>query len=170
MTLWTKCWRYFCKLQTSFGCVWARLRSYEGFDMCTEHRLTNSHTWELSCSSINILAANYGEGAQTLGRTAHMCVCVCFDGEARLPRRPAEQDQHKKLFQKAGKRVEFQGLCGNSMLKPHRSALCWETRPQCLSQQQGEGLLGRAVEGRQRSTQITSSLRPLSGKAPTTHS
>lgn len=44
--------------------------------MCTEQRLTNSHTWELSCSSINILAANYGEGAQTSGRTAHIRVCV----------------------------------------------------------------------------------------------
>lgn len=83
------------------------------------------HTRELSCSSINILAANYGEGAQTSGNIelVRVCVCVCvFDGEARLPRRPVEQDQHKKLFQKAGKRAEFQGLCGNSVLKPHRSA------------------------------------------------
>jgi len=93
--------------------------------LCAQSILTNSHTWELSCSSINILAANYGEGAQTLGNIelVGVCVCVCvLMAKARLPRRPAEQDQHKKLFQKAGKRVEFQGLCGNSMLELHRSA------------------------------------------------
>lgn len=38
--------------------------------------LTNSHTWELSCSSINILAANYGEGAQTSGNIELVRVCV----------------------------------------------------------------------------------------------
>lgn len=46
--------------------------------MCTEQRLTNSHTWELSCRSINILAANYGEGAQTSGRAAHIRARVCL--------------------------------------------------------------------------------------------
>lgn len=34
------------------------------------------HTRELSCSSINILAANYGEGAQTSGNIELVRVCV----------------------------------------------------------------------------------------------
>ncbi len=143
--------------------------SYEAFAMCTEQRLTNSHTWELSCRSINILAANYGEGAQTSGRAAHIraCVSVCVLMAKQGYREGRQNRNNTKSF---FKRPENEGLCGNSMLKPHSSALCWETRPQCLSQQQGEGLLGSAAEGRRQSTQITSSLRPLSGKPVTTHS
>jgi len=77
--------------------------------LCAQSILTNSHTWELSCSSINILAANYGEGAQTLGNIELVGVCVCVDGESKATEKTGRTGPTQKAFSKGRKTSRVPG-------------------------------------------------------------
>ncbi len=97
-------------------------------------------------------------------RRIYACVCLCvFWWRSKATAKAGRTGPTQQAFSKGRKTSGVPGSLWELHAEAHSSALCWETRPQCLSQQQGEGLLGSAEEGRRQSTQITSSLRPLSG-------
>lgn len=133
--------------------------------MCID---TQTHMRKLSCTSINILAANYGEGKR---HQATSSPCVCVFSQIKATGKAWRTVQMRKAFSKGRKMSRAPGSLWELRAGSAQVGLCAEKLGHGVCHtSKVRGLLGRRTEERKQSTRTTPSSHPLSGKRAATHS